>query len=112
MLFITNRFPEQGIETKIGRVFDFDLENNASSNSVFFCERLNDGEYTEIGSIDFLTRLKKSKYRQILIYIHGFSNLPEDVFAGAQEFRELCDKQKKKEVLRSLIRVRTLALNV
>ncbi|MGY8871577.1 MAG: alpha/beta hydrolase [Pseudomonadales bacterium] len=99
MLFITNRFPKQSIETEIGRVFDFDLENNASSNSVFFCERVDEDQYTEIGSIDFLTRLKKSKYRQILIYIHGFSNLPEDVFAGAQEFRGLCEKQKKKEVL-------------
>lgn len=99
MLFITNRFPKQSIETEIGRDFDFDLENNASSNSVFFCERLKKEEYKEIGSIDFLTRLKESKYRQILIYIHGFSNMPEDAFAGAQEFSRLCQKEKKREVL-------------
>ncbi len=99
MLFITNRFPKQTIETEIGRDFDFDLENNASSNSVFFCERLKKNEYKEIGSIGFLTRLKKSKYRQILIYIHGFSNMPEDAFAGAEEFSRLCSKQKKREVL-------------
>ena len=34
MLFVTNRFPEQSIRTRIGRKFDFDLDNNAASNSV------------------------------------------------------------------------------
>jgi len=99
MIFITNRFPKQSIQTKIGRNFDFDLNNNASSNSVFYCERNAKNKYTEIGSQELLTRLKKSKYRQILIYIHGFSNLPEDVFSGADEFQKLCDKKKKDEVL-------------
>jgi len=99
MLFITNRFPKQSIRTRIGRKFDFDLDNNAASNSVFFCERNGKEDYTEIGSIDFLQRLKDSEYRQILIYVHGFSNLPEDVFSGAGEFQSLCEKAKKKEVL-------------
>lgn len=99
MLFITNRFPEQSIRTRIGRTFDFDLDNNASSNSVFFCERLAAKQYKEIGSAALLKRLKDLKYRQILIYIHGFSNLPEDVFRGADEFQNLCEKQKKSEVL-------------
>lgn len=99
MIFITNRFPKQSILTEIGRDFDFDLENNASSNSVFYCERLAKKRYREIGSADLLTRLKDSKYRQILIYIHGFSNLPEDVFSGAEEFQKLCDKKKQDEVL-------------
>lgn len=39
MLFITNRFPEQSIRSRNGRHFDLDLNNNAPSNSVFFCER-------------------------------------------------------------------------
>ncbi len=99
MIFITNRFPKQSIRTRIGRVFDFDLNNNAASNSVFFCERLSEKEYEEIGSIDFLSRLKESKCRQILIYIHGFSNLPEDVFSAVNELQNLCDKTKKGEVL-------------
>ncbi len=99
MIFITNRFPKQTIQTTIGRSFDFDLENNAPSNSVFYCERNAKNKYTEIGSMDLLTRLKKSDYRQILIYIHGFSNMPEDVFSGADEFQKLCDKKKKDEVL-------------
>jgi esterase/lipase superfamily enzyme len=99
MLFITNRFPEQSIRTRIGRNFAFDLDNNAASNSVFFCERLGKERYQEIGSIDLLTRLKNANYRQILLYIHGFSNLPEDVFEGALEFQQLCDQRKKDEVL-------------
>ncbi len=99
MLFITNRFPKQSIRTRVGRKFDFDLDDNAASNSVFFCERKSKQDYTEIGSIDFLKQLKQSKYRQLLIYIHGFSNLPEDVFSAADEFQKLCDKKAKEEVL-------------
>lgn len=99
MLFITNRFPKQSIRTRVGRKFDFNLDNNAASNSVFFCERTGDQAYTEIGSIEFLSRLKNSPYRQVLIYIHGFSNLPDDVFSAVAEFQVLCNKQQPNEVL-------------
>ncbi|WP_029134196.1 alpha/beta hydrolase [Sedimenticola selenatireducens] len=99
MLFITNRFPKQSIRTRVGRKFDFNLDNNAASNSVFFCERTGDTAYTEIGSIEFLSRLKIAPYRQVLIYIHGFSNLPEEVFSAVEEFQKLCEKKKKQEVL-------------
>jgi esterase/lipase superfamily enzyme len=99
MLFITNRFPTQSIKTRLGRAFDFDLKNNASSNSVFYCRRLGAGKYEEIGGFNLMSELKSSPYRQLLIYIHGFSNLPEAVFDGAAEFQALCDKQKKNEVL-------------
>lgn len=99
MIFITNRFPKQSIRSRVGRKFDFDLDNNAASNSVFFCERNGKKDYTEIGSIKFLSRLKESSVRQILVYIHGFSNLPEDAFDGAGEFQQLCDQQKPGEVL-------------
>ena len=60
--FITNRFPKQSIRTRVGRRFDFDLDNNAASNSVFFCERTGEKEYTEIGSVDFMTRLRESPF--------------------------------------------------
>lgn len=93
MLFITNRFPRQSIRTRNGRDFDFDLNNNAASNSVYFCERDDAGAITEIGGINFLSRLKESPYRQILVYIHGFSNLPDDIFRDVQEFQDLCDAQ-------------------
>lgn len=99
MFFITNRFPTQSIRTRAGRNFSFDLDNNAASNSVFFCERNNSDKYTELGSISFLEKIKNSKYRQICLYIHGFSNLPEDAFSGAEEFQQLCNKEKKDEVL-------------
>ena len=99
MLFITNRFPKQSIRTRIGRKFDFDLDNNAASNSVFFCERTAEQAHTEIGNVAFLSRLKQAPYRQLLVYIHGFSNLPESAFSAAQELQTLCDGRKKGEVL-------------
>lgn len=99
MLFITNRFPTQGIKSVVGRQWDFDLKNNAASNSVFYCERNSNKSYTEIGSTQFLERIKNSSCRQILIYIHGFSNLPEDVFRGAAEFQLLCDQKIDDEIL-------------
>lgn len=99
MLFITNRFPEQGILTKIGRDFTFELDNNAASNSVFFCEHIDKNRNKEVGSLGFLQQLKDSGYRQILIYIHGFSNLPEDVFSATKELQTLCDQKREKEVL-------------
>ncbi len=99
MLFITNRFPKQSIRSRVGRRFNFDLNNNAPSNSVFFCEKTGAEEYTEIGSTAFMERLKLTDYRQILIYIHGFSNLPEDVFRAAEEFQALCDLRQPQEVL-------------
>jgi esterase/lipase superfamily enzyme len=105
MLFITNRFPDQGpsskegIEESGGRNFTFDLEENAPSNSVFFCTRLKKNTHREIGSEEFLNELKRSRYRQLLIYIHGFSNLPEEVFSDVREFQTLCNKKKLNEVL-------------
>lgn len=99
MLFITNRFPKQSIRSRAGRDFYFDLNNNAASNSVFFCERNRQDNYSEIGSLKLLKKLKESSCRQLLIYIHGFSNLPEAAFEGAMEFQQLCDKAKQNEVL-------------
>ncbi|ADW18654.1 protein of unknown function DUF900 hydrolase family protein [Desulfobulbus propionicus DSM 2032] len=99
MFFITNRFPKGSIQTKVGRKFDFDLRNNAPSNSVFFCRRDQDGQITEVGGLNFMTALKQSPYRQLLLYIHGFSNLPEDVFGAAMEFQQLCDQKSAREVL-------------
>lgn len=99
MLFITNRFPTQSIRTRANRPFDFDLKNNAASNSVFYCEEVAAGQYLELGSTAFLRRLKASDVRQVVIYIHGFSNLPTDVFSAAREFQELCDASQPGEVL-------------
>ncbi len=99
MLFITNRFPKQSLRSRKGRSFDFDLKNNAVVNSVFYCEQSGSGSSVELGKSNFMSRLKSSSYRQLLVYIHGFANLPDDVFAAAGEFQSLCDKAKPNEVL-------------
>lgn len=99
MLFITNRFPKQRILTRIGRKFDFDLEDNAASNSVFFCQRPAREQYEEVGGDGLMSALKASPYRQIVIYIHCFSHLPEAVFEGAMEFQQLCNDKKQDEAL-------------
>jgi len=98
MLFITNRFPKGSIQSEVGRKFEFDMDNNAPSNSVFFCQKQSDGSI-EVGGINFLTELRNSEYRQILLYIHGFSNLPDDVFEAAFEFQNLCNTKNHNEVL-------------
>lgn len=99
MLFITNRFPTASIQTEAGRPFEFDLKNNAPSNSVYFCERQSKKKLFELGSEALLNKLHEARQRQILLYIHGYSNLPDDVFAGAEELQKLCDKSKTNEVL-------------
>lgn len=99
MLFVTNRFPTQSITTNEGRKFTFDLKNNAPSNSVFFCEKGENGDHTEIGSQNFLQRLKDSEYQQILLFLHGFNNLPDKVFELTRDLQNLCDQKKEKEVI-------------
>lgn len=99
MLFITNRFPKGSLLSKANRKFEFDLRNNAPSNSVFFCQRHADGHITEVMGANFLLQLKQSPYRQLLLYIHGFSNLPDDVFQSASELQQLCNAEKPEEVL-------------
>lgn len=99
MLFITNRFPSQSIRSRNGRSFTFDLNNNAPSNSVFYCEQESANEHREIGSIEFQSQLKKTTYKQVLLYLHGFSNLPDAVFDAVDEMQSLCDAAKPNEVL-------------
>ena len=99
MLFITSRQPTVNTEPALNASFDFDLNNNASGRGFFCCRRLKKGKYEEIGSKAMLSEIKSAKYRQVLIYIHGFSNLPESVFENVAEFQGLCNKSKDKEVL-------------
>lgn len=99
MLFITSRQPTVNTEPELNADFVFDLGNNASSRAFFCCRRKKKGKYEEIGSKALLSAIKAAKCRQVLLYIHGFANLPEDVFAAAQEFQGLCDGRKRGEVL-------------
>ena len=95
MLFITNRNLKQSKRTRIGRNVVIDLNDNEASQSVYFCERENTEAYTEIGNKNFFKALKESKYQQILMYIHGFSNLPEThIFPTAHALQTLFDQQQ------------------
>lgn len=101
MLFITNRFPKGSLDQtpKPGaarKPFIFHPKNNTPANSVFFCEIDDDGSTYEVGGMNFMSRLRASDYRQVLLYIHGFSNQPGDVFRNAREFQALCDASDKK----------------
>ena len=93
MLFITNREPQGSIRTtKKARAYKFDLNKNSPSNSVYYCERLHEGDYREIGSDGLMSKLKESKAKQILLFIHGFSNLPEpDIFPRVKKLQEYFD---------------------
>ncbi len=100
MLFITNRAVKGNPETVVGRRIKFDLNNNQAEQSVYFCRRNGKEDYTELGSKAFLGELKNSPYDQLLIYLHGYSNLPEpDIFPRAQKLQKLCDDQAANSVL-------------
>lgn len=83
MLFITNRVLREGMTPmsenvpQLPRTVNFDLENNQAEQSVYLCHRNGDGDYTEIGNQAFLTELKNSTVKEILLFVHGYSNLPE-----------------------------------
>lgn len=98
MLFITNRVLNQGPTPLVNGVWqvprsvNFNLANNQVEQSVYFCRRNAVNDYTEIGGDAFLTTLKNSQVQEILLYIHGYSSLPEPaVFPRAMELQRLCD---------------------
>ncbi len=96
MLFVTNREPQGSIRTKANRAFKFDLKKNAPSNSIYCCERLGKDSYIELGSQEWLARLRDSDEKQILFFIHGFSNLPEpDIFPRTQKLQEFFDLKEQ-----------------
>jgi esterase/lipase superfamily enzyme len=100
MLFITNRVLNQSIQLKVGRKISFNLKDNQAQQSVYFCRRQGMDDYIEVGSEIFLEELKNSPYNQILLYIHGYSNLPEPtIFPRTELLQWLLDQQKKNEVL-------------
>ncbi len=95
MLFITNRNLKQSKRTRIGRTVTFDLNDNEAGQSVYFCQRHGPDNYEEVGNKNFFQALKESKYEQILIYIHGFSNLPEThIFPTSLVLQQLFDQQE------------------
>jgi esterase/lipase superfamily enzyme len=92
MFFITNRAPTGSARTKKGREFNFALNQNSPSNSVYYCERSGEEQYTEIGSAALMEGLKNSSAKQLLFFLHGFSNLPEpDIFPRATQLQAYLD---------------------
>ena len=95
MLFITNRQPKQSSRTRINRNIDFDLRKNAPANDLYYCRRNGKDDYTEIGSAALLQSLKDSNCKQLLFFIHGFSNLPEpDIFPRVEKLQQLFDQRE------------------
>lgn len=96
MLFITNRAINEPLELQIGRNITFDSANNQSGQSIYFCRRNGANDYTEIGSDNLLEELRVSPAEQILVYIHGFNNQPEDdIFPRAQVLQGLFDSAQR-----------------
>lgn len=95
MLFITNREPIGNINTALGHPYQFDLDKNSPSNSIYCCERKGKNDYLEIGSSDLMSRLKTSPAKQILLFVHGFSNLPEpDIFPRVEKLQAYFDAKE------------------
>ncbi len=100
MLFITNRTITGTPALRRGRKITLKLTDNQAQQSVYFCRRLGPEDYEEVGSLDFLNELKQSPYNQILIYLHGYSNLPEpNIFPTAALLQKLLDAKAPNEVL-------------
>ncbi len=96
MLFITNREPQGSIRTRANRVYTFDLKKNAPSNSIYCCERLGKDSYIELGAKGLMSRLRDSNAKQLLFFIHGFSNLPEpDIFPRVAKLQEYFDTKEQ-----------------
>jgi esterase/lipase superfamily enzyme len=100
MLFITNRVISQSPKLKVGRKITFKIEDNQAQQSVYFCRRHKIDDYEEVGSQNFFNELKDSPYNQVLLYLHGYSNLPEpSVFPRAELMQWFFDQEKQNEVL-------------
>lgn len=100
MLFITNRVLKEGPtpivngQFAIPRSVNFELSDNQAEQSVYFCRRQGVDDYLEIGGQAFLTELKNAQVKEIFLYIHGYSSLPEPaIFPRAQQLQALFDQK-------------------
>lgn len=96
MFFITNRQIVQSSRTEIGRKVGFDLDKNSPANDLFYCKRNGANDYIELGSKSLFQELRDCQYKQLLFFIHGFSNLPEpDIFPRAEKLQDLFDAREQ-----------------
>jgi esterase/lipase superfamily enzyme len=101
MLFATNRVLKEGPTPSnpdgtfsLPRRINFDLKNNQAEQSIYFCKRSDRDTYQEIGNRAFFNELKNSGSQQIVLYLHGYSCLPETaIFPRAQELQDLFNQK-------------------
>ena len=100
MLFITNRKLKEAASKALnpGREVSFDLDVNTPENNIYFCRKTGKGKYEEVTSKPFMKELRESPSKQILLYIHGFSNLPDDIFPRAEMLQKAFDKKDPDQV--------------
>ena len=92
MLFVTNRRIEGSRRSQPGRSITFAQGDQEPGASLFFCQRLGPEQYVELTAVPFFSRLRRSRHRQLLFYVHGFSCQPEArVFPDALRLQALCD---------------------
>ena len=92
MLFVTNRRIEGSRRSQPGRGIAFAQGDQEPGASLFFCQRLGPEQYVELTAVPFFSRLRRSRHRQLLFYVHGFSCQPEArVFPDALRLQALCD---------------------
>ncbi len=93
MLFITNRILKASAENSRNRL-QFDLSHNAPLHEVHFCRRHQENYYESMAPDSFLNAISDCDSQQLLLYIHGFNNLPEvDIFPQTLLLQKLCDQQ-------------------
>jgi len=99
MYFITNK-----TLAKSGSNLKFQ-DSNEISQSLRYCEMVNETEFKEIGSKPFMKSLMKADEKEILFYIHGFNNQPyDDIFPRAKAMQnQLIEANLKRVKLVSII---------
>lgn len=107
MLFATNRVLKEGPTPvnpdgsyTLPRQINFNLENNQAEQSIYFCRRNDSNNYVEIGNRAFFSELKSSPAKQIVLFLHGYSALPEPaIFPTVGNLQALFDRKANGEIL-------------
>ena len=97
MLFVTNRKINEGgtpETSSLPRRITFDVQGEDRGNvgvDIYFCERLSNQDYLEIGSEAFFNKLQNDPNLHMMTMIHGFNVAPDDALDNHYEFQNLCD---------------------
>jgi len=108
MLFATNRVFNEGptplladhSTSRFPRSVSFDLNNNQAEQSIYFCRRNGENDYSEIGHTAFFDAINaEESVKEVLFYIHGFSSLPETaIFKQTEELQSHLNTLQSKEI--------------